>query len=268
MDWIDNVTEISQETLDEGGPTFPWIQWVNGKPGAKQIGGVAYHGGWFMPRDNAPADELPGWNECTLVHEDGSETEGYCRRDLKLAVIRWRRAWRTNGRMFPWDAYDKAVAEGHPSGKTQVLAAVEGIDVPMVLTLSGTTGRAFMQGRGESVMGDLRRYVIEPANRLSRQRGKSARWAWRAFWLTVGPKEGFSTVGQPGAQSQVTPPVAVGLKDGMTPQQIGTLYVGNDNLRRHNEWYADAEKWALAWDGFERTNQEPEWAEETEEVPF
>jgi len=275
MDWIDNVEAIDQETLDEGGPSHPWIQWVNGKPQNKQAGGVTYHGGWFIPQDNVTGDTMPNWQECTLFHEDGSETAGWCRRDLTFAVICWRRAWRVyvegRSQLYPWNEYDKAKAFGNPSGKLQILVGLDGFEAPFVLTMSGTAGRAFMASRGASAMGDLGRYVIQSANKLSYKRGKKRRWAWRAFWLTVGPGDEFTTVGKPGKQSQVTPPMAVGLKDGMTAQEIGKLFVGGENLTKFSEWYADNEEWRHAWDSFDKVepkDEEPEWQESTEDIPF
>jgi hypothetical protein len=282
MTWIDQVDQVDQSTLDQGAPTYPYIQWVNGKPTLKQVGGVAYTGGWFMPASQQQVDDeqMTGWTRGTLDHENGDSTEGWFQRTLHVAILHTRRCWRVgmNGqsRRFPWNAYDEAMQMGKPSGRLQVLAMLPGDQLPTVLTLSGTAARAFAPSRqGVSVMGDLQRYVILPANKLARSKGKLANWPWRAFWLEVGAaldaKGGpvFTTVGTGNATSQVTHPVALGLNDKLTPEQIGKLFVGGANLKLFNETYADTQAWAAAWDAPAAPAQQATVSEqELEEIPF
>jgi hypothetical protein len=223
---------------------------------------------------------MTGWTRGTLDHENGDSTEGWFQKSLTVAVLRWRRCWRVgmngNSRRFPWDAYEEAKLIGNPSGRLQVLAMFAGDELPTVLTLSGTAARAFSPSRqGTSVMNDLQRFVLLPANKLARSKGKNLAWPWRAFWLTVGPATDakgtpvFSTVGQGNATSQVTPPVALGLNDKLTPEQIGKLFVGGANLKLFNETYADTQAWAAAWDAAAAPAQQATVSEqELEEIPF
>jgi hypothetical protein len=279
--WIDQVDQVDQTTLDQGAPTYPFVQWTNGKPTLKQLGGVPYTGGWFMPatQQQCEDDAMTGWARGVLDHENGDSTEGWFTKSLHVAVLRWRRCWRVgmNGasRRFPWSAYDEATQHGKPSGRLQVLAMLPGDELPTVLTLSGTAARAFAPSRqGSSVLNDLQRYVLLPANKLARAKGKLANWPWRAFWLEVGAaldaKGGpvFTTVGTGNATSQVTLPVALGLHDKMTPEELGKLFVGAKNLTLFNETYADTAAWAAAWDAPQQTAPAAVSETELEEIPF
>lgn len=279
--WIDQVDQVDQTTLDQGAPTFPFVQWCNGKPPLKQLGGVPYTGGWFMPATQQQVDDeqMTGWTRGELTHENGDSTEGWFQRTLTVAVLRWRRCWRVgmngNSRRFPWNAYDEAKAVGNPSGRLQVLAMFPGDELPTVLTLSGTAARAFAPSRqGASVLNDLQRYVLLPANKLTRARGRTGAWPWRAFWVTVGPATDakgapvFSTVGQGNATSQVTLPTALGLHDKLSAEELGRMFVGSKNLTLFNEAYADSAAWASAWDAPQQTAPVAASEAELEEIPF
>ena len=137
--WVDYVNEVDQSTVEQQGVRYPYIQWVNGNPQLKALGGVPAMGGWFMPAEQAPNDEMQGWIKNVLTHSTGAETEGWFREVLTFAPIRSRRCWRVNAagrsQMYPWNQYDEALKAGHPAGKLQVLAIVkewlELIDVPL-----------------------------------------------------------------------------------------------------------------------------------------
>lgn len=264
-DWLDAAQEVDQSTVDLEGPQYPFIQWVHGKKAFKQLGGVVYTGGWFMnDAQGIEADDLPGWDAGELQHEQGDATAGFFTRDLTVAVIRSRRCWRVRDgdqtRLYAWDEYERASkavpAGGGLSGRLQVLVAVRGLEElgPLVLTMGGSVSRAFAPGKaGNSVMNVFIRSVLTPANTMNRKRGKSSKFPYRAFWLTVGPDREadgtprFSTVGEGSAQSTVTLPVALGIGDKLSAQDLGALFVGRDNLAQFSAWYVEAEEWANAW---------------------
>ena len=279
--WLDAVDSVDQDTVETQGPTYPWIQWVHGKPGQKRVGGVPYTGGWFVSADNA--DAMPdGWTQDELVHQDGSATGGFFAQTIIVAPIRRRRAWVVNTPngstdYYPWNQYDNAKASGNPSGKLQVLVALQGkLDAPFILTMRGMVGKAFTQ----DVMSDLQRFVLKPVNALVRKGGKSLRFPWRAFWLTVGSETNskgepvYTTVGQGNNTSNVTLPVATLPAEGASPAELRKCFVGAENLATFSEWYTDADEWARAWD--EVTTAEAPAVdngavaplEENDEIPF
>ena len=281
--WTSYVDEVDQSTVEKQGIRYPYIQWVNGNPQLKALGGVPANGGWFMPAEQAIDDTMAGWTKGTLTHSTGAETEGFSREVLTFAPIRARRCWRVNingrTRMYPWNQYDEALKEGHPSGKMQVLAIVkEWPETPIVLTMSGMVAKAFASARqGETVMNAFKAMVLTPANKLSAKHGSKNVWPWYAFWLTVqsarDTKGGavYQTVGREGAESKITPPVAVGLRKDMTEEELGKLFVGQAVLKAAEMMYSEAEPWALAWETMQ-AQPEPEQAlvsdENGEEIPF
>lgn len=266
--WLDDIDTIDQESVETLGTQYPWIQWVHGDSRLAKLGGVPHTGGWFMTAEHGfTAEELPDWEPGELTHQEGETTEGFFARDLTIAVIRYRRAWRVTkgGRadLYDWREYDRAVAEaaasgGHVSGRTQILVGVRGLEElgPLVLTMRGSVSKAFMPSRSgdESVLNAFQRCVIAPANTLNRKRGKKAMWPFRAFWLAVGPDRDakgapiYTSVGQGSEKSTVTLPVALGLDEKLDPQALGQRYVGSELLAQFSEWWDEADTWAHAWD--------------------
>ncbi|MBC7235016.1 MAG: hypothetical protein H5T69_04180 [Chloroflexi bacterium] len=261
--WLDAIDRIDQDTVETSGQGYPWIQWVHGNPQLKRLGGVPYTGGWFMPADGAGLDdeaEIEGWTRGTLTHPNGEETAGWFARDITIALIRSRRAWVVRDgdtyELYPWDQYDQAKAAGRPSGKLQILAVVKNLAAPrpVVLTMRGSVSRAFSPSRaGDTVLNQFNRCVLAPANKLAARAGRKGRYPYRAFWLTVGPKRHpdgspvFSTVGEGSESSKITEPTAIGLRDKMTPQEIGALFVGLEVLEETTQYWREAEEWANAW---------------------
>ena len=261
LGWLDAVQDIDQTTIDDTGPSYPYIQWVNGKPTLKQLGGVAFTGGWFFPADNAARDELDGWIAGELVHRDGSSTAGFFRRDLTFAIVRYRRAWLvagpTRSTFFPWNQYAQAAAAGKAAGKLQVLTVGLGLEEygPIVLTMRGMVGKAFLSR--DSVVTTLRKQVISVADTLNAKRGVKNKFPMRAFWVTVGPQRDakgtpiFTLVGragQEGSQSHITVPVCVGLDQKLDSAGLAERFVGMDRLTWFGEIWQEADEWAHAWD--------------------
>ncbi len=259
--WTDQVDAVDQETIEEQGPSYPFIQWVNGKAELKAAGGVLWTGGWFTKGDQF-SEELPaGWTEGSLPHRDGGETEGFFTQTLTFAFLRMRQCWRVKDvsgrdRQFPYREYEQAQAMGTPRGKTQLLVVVKGLEQigPVVLTVKGTTAAALVGRKGDSIFRQFDLHVRQVANRIVRKAGKKSQFPWLAFWMTVGPAlDGkgqpiFVKVGDGDASSRVTLPALIGVHEKMNPDEIGKLLVGNDNITIFSTYWKEAESWAHAWD--------------------
>jgi hypothetical protein len=290
MDWLGGVDDVDQTTVDSEGPSYPIIQWVNGDKRMKGAGGVPYTGGWFLNAEMIEADELPGWTKGELIHSNNESTEGFFTRDLTFALIRRRRSWRlrvdNKERIFAWDKYDEAKQFGQPFnetpyGRLHVLVVVRGLEDmgPFVLTMRGSISKAFSPSRKEdTIINQVQRLILRPANALAHKAGKSNNWALYAFWLTVGPKRDdkgqpvYEAVGREGQQSYVTLPTLLGATDKMTSQQIGALFVGRENVQAFAQHYRDAEEWQTAFDGMDLASQTTDddpsgGAEEPETAP-
>lgn len=294
-DWMaEGIGTIDQDTVEQLGAKYPFIQWVHGSSKAKKLGGLDYHGGWFMQEGQVDEDVLraAGWAPFTLSHKGGGETAGWASRDVTVSILLMRHCWAVQdgdqAQFFPWNEYDEAKAQGKPRGKTQVLVIVKGLeDVgPVVLTMRGSTGQAFSDARA-GVLGEFNRKLIQPANLMAQKKGIKAKWAFRAFWLTVGPKRNadgspaFDTVGSGSESSEVTLPAALGLTDKPGEAEIRAAYVGRELLELLNAIQAENAGWKEAWDvmgqveatpnGHEEAETEMEvasLAHEKEELPF
>ena len=266
----DAVDQIDQSTVEGGGPRFPIIQWCSGDQKAKKIGGMDYTGGFFV-KDGAIDAELltaNGWSKTTMTHADGSETEGYTRREMAVSVIAYRQRWevKTNGapaQVFPWSKYEDAKQVGRPSGKTQVLVLVKGLEGigPVVLTFTGTRAVSFLgSNKSSGALTKFAQTVIAAANFASdaaaKKAGKPAgkHWPYRCFWLPVGANRAangdplFSEVGAGKDVSHVVLPVALGLPDKPDQVELKKFYVGPDVMAMVNDLYAANEDWRTAWE--------------------
>jgi len=276
--WLDTAAEIDQSTVETEQVGYPYVQWVNGDKRLKAAGGVPYTGGWALPVANIDAEALPGWTRGELTHDNGT-TDVWFKRDISVAVIRTRKAWAVfDGqatRLFPWNQYDEAKAAGKPRGKLQVLCYIKGLEEqgPHMLTLRGSFARAFTEGVGAS----FAKYVIAPVNKENARRGVKAKFPMRAFWLTVGPDRDtngeprFTEVGSKPNSSLVVLPVALGLSDKLTMQDIGKLFVGKDVLTVATLAYMEAEQWATALEQAQPVAEaaaEPVAASGDEPIPF
>ena len=75
--------DIDERTLEQGIPTFPLAQWLNGDSKLAKLGGVAYTGGLVIPFivkrgkrtvENIPADfDLPGFTLTAVEFDSGNE---------------------------------------------------------------------------------------------------------------------------------------------------------------------------------------------------
>ena len=264
------VENIDQDSVEQTGARFPIVQWCSGDQKAKKIGGMDYQGGFFV-KDGAIDAELltgNGWTKTTMTHADGSETEGWTRREMAVAVIAYRQRWevKSNGapaQVFPWSAYATAKELGRPNGKTQVLVLIKGLEAvgPVVLTFSGTRAVSFLgSNKSSGALTKFAQTVITAANFASdaaaKKAGKPAgkHWPYRAFWLPVGAnRDGkgdplFSEVGVGKDVSHVVLPVALGLPDKPDQVDLKKFYVGNDMLAAVNDLYVANADWRTAWE--------------------
>lgn len=260
-EWLNDIETIDQETVEQVGAKYPYIQWVHGNAQFKQLKNLAWTGGWFFPAGQVDDAALmaAGWQPFTLSHKGGGETEGYAMRDVTVAMLHTRHAWVVQdgdrAQFYPWNQYDTAKAAGKPRGKTQVLCVLKGLEDlgPVVLTMRGAVGQAFSDSR-TGVVAEFNRKAIQPANIIAAKAKIKAKWAFRAFWLTVGPKRNgdgspaFDTVGTGAESSPVTLPVALGLAEKATENDVRAAYVGRELLEQLNTLRDETADWAAAWD--------------------
>lgn len=258
------VDEVPQDTVEQNEVQFPIIQWHYGDPKAKKFGAVMDHiGGWFMPEEMAPADDMTpyGWEKTSWTHANGDETDGFWRAEIEIAMIHQRRRWEvydgTNRSVFAWTDYDKAREVGRASGRSHVLCLVKGLEEfgAFVLTLKGTSGMYFQGTR--TVKGALQQFdatVMRAASEAIRKSGRKGVMPRRAFWLKVGAKRDakgnavFTEVGQGTDKSNLVMPVAIGLPAKPDQVDLNEVYVGKELLDRLTEIYQDTLEWKSAWD--------------------
>jgi hypothetical protein len=269
----DAVDSIDQSSVEGGGPSYPIIQWVYADLKAKKFGGMDYMGGLFIKADKVDGAvlEAAGWAKTSRTFENGTEEEGYWKREAAVSIIAERKRWEIapNGgqrQTFPWTGFEKAKeANGgkSPSSRTHYLVLVKGLENvgPFVLTMKGAAGAAFESYRdANSVISRFANTVIAAANTASdaaaKKNGKPSgkRWAYRAFWLPVGAARNekgdpiFKEVGKAPNTTNVVLPVALGLPDKAANVDLKRFYVGNDLLAFVNALFDQSADWRTAWE--------------------
>ena len=231
---------------------YPFIQWITGQPALKRLHPVLGSGGFGMPVEQFVAASADGaipdfFTSGPIQHKSGNETDAYLTDQLSVAVLAYRFAWatRTAGGQPQISAeYTKGAR-----GKLQVLVLVKGFDTlsPVMLTFSGEGSRRFYE-----MLKAFRQSVITQASAIRKQKDKSFKgFPLYTFWMLV--KAGARVeVGQPGATSFITPPVAAwdseGLKDTAKRADIlRGLFVGKGVLAKADALYNEAQSWAKAW---------------------
>jgi len=272
------VDSIDQDSVDNIGPQFPIIQWHYGDQKMKKAGGMDYFGGWFIPEEMGDATTLiaAGWEATSWTHDDGSETNGFWNPQIAVSVIAIRKRWEVyqsaGGRaVFAWKDYDNAKIVGRPSGRTQVLVIVKGMEEagPFVLTMKGMSAMHFEGNRNTvGALTAFSRSVLRGANMASEAaakkngtKGGGKRWPYRAFWLPVaagkdGDSPAFTQVGQGNNTTYVVLPVAVGVPDKPEAVKLNEFFIGKDLLTVTEELWKEAEEtWTHAWDTLENDAQ-------------
>ena len=268
----DAVDSIDQGSVEGGGPSYPVIQWAYGNMRDRKHGGVDGFGGFFVKAEkvDGAAMEAAGWTKTSRTFENGTEEEGYWKREAAISIIAERKRWEINPtdgqrQVFPWSGFDKAKeANGGkaPSSRTHYLVLVKGLEQagPFVLTMKGAAGAAFESYRNaNSVISRFANTVIAAANAASDAAAKKAgkpsgkRWAYRAFWVPVGANRNekgepeYTTVGKAPNTTNVVLPIALGLPDKAVNVDLKRFYVGNDLLTTVNTLYDEAAEWRNAW---------------------
>jgi hypothetical protein len=231
---------------------YPFIQWVTGQPVLKRLHAVLGSGGFGMPIEQfvaASADGVipDGFTAGPIQHKSGDETDAYLTHQLSVAVLAYRFGWttRTAGGQHQLSA---KYAKGS-RGKIQVLGLVKDFETtgPVMLTFSGEGSRRFYD-----LLKAFRQSVIAQAGAIRKQKEKTFKgFPLYAFWMPVKAGERVE-VGQPGATSFITPPVAAwngeGLKDPAKRTDIlRALFVGKAVLAKADALYDEAQAWAQAW---------------------
>lgn len=260
---------IDPESVEGGGPSFPLIQWTYGDRKLKALGAdkMAYAGGWFINSEMVdPATMVAaGWTKETFTHANGSETEGFYRRQIAISMIAARQRWEVtdaagNRTVFPWSngGYEAAKAVGRPSGRMHILCIVKDLETlgPVVLTLKGAASKAFKGSRNAAgVETKFNNTVIAAANAAAVAKGIKSRWPYRAFWAPVGADRDasgnpvFTEVGS--TKTEVTHlvlPIALGLPEKKEGVDLKRFFVGAAMLETVNALYAEYGEWMAAWD--------------------
>jgi hypothetical protein len=251
------------------GSQYPVIQWVNGTPQGKASGAdsIAHTGGWFMSADQG-IEPPPGFEAYTLVTSEGTEVVGFAKRDLTFSPIRTRRCWTVDPgdggllQRFAQADYESAQAIGKPRGNAHIIAGLEGVDEPVLLSLRGMTAKAMMgQGRDRGIIPEYGNKIIRAAKRVARKHkrkgadGKGKSFPLCTFRLTVGParddkdKPDFTKVGTGNNTSQITLPVWVDEPKALVNQALlNRLYVGNETFAMYQDIHRETDEWRAAWD--------------------
>ena len=134
----DAVDSIDQSSVEGGGPSYPIIQWVYADLKAKKFGGMDYMGGLFIKADKVDGAvlEAAGWTKTLRTFENGTEEEGYWKREAAVSIIAERKRWEItpdNGQRqtFSWNGFEKAKAANGgktPHSRTHYLVLVKGLE--------------------------------------------------------------------------------------------------------------------------------------------
>ena len=255
-----DVGMIDQDTVEAEGSQYPTISFHNGSLTQKKAGGISYEGGWFIDEESTPADMTTfGWVKDSFVTRNGEEVVGYWASQITVSVIQERKRWISNKQPYAWNDYDNAKKAGNPRGHQQYLVLLKGAE-NLGLFMIGLKGHAAMSFKGNGPykqtggLSWLNRTVIAAANAKT----KPQKWAYRAFWLTVGVQK--DAKGQPAFievgtndKSQILLPVPFGLPEKAADVDLGQFYVGKELLATINGYLDEATMWKAVWDSFDGT---------------
>lgn len=276
-DFLTAAGETDQDAIETGGSKYPTIQWSNGDLKQKKHGGFDYHGGWFIKEEDADLTGVEGWERVTWTHDNGKETEGFYAPELTFSVIRYRERWEVKvdnqTRMFAWNDYDKAKAEGAARGRTQYVVLVKGLEDRglFMVTLMGMASIAFDRKKG--ALAKMSSTVIRSANAFlagNTKKGEEQRkMPFYSFWLRVGYSRNakgepeFQTVGKGDKTSTVCLPMALDFKgDENFPfdEVHKRFFIGRDLNAKAGELFKETEEWAksaVAFGNNDKADAEP-----------
>lgn len=239
------------------GRQLPLVQWINGDPTKKREGGIAYTGGFFFTRDQGI--KIPGAEPYVMVTKDGEDIDGFAIRDLRGAIVRYRRGWMATPKdglpaRFANSEYDEAVAYGKVRGQTHVIFLPEGCEDYVMLTFRGLGSKAVAgMGKESGAIVRFANRVLGTANRLAKKDGRKTTYPLCAFKITLGPARladgspDFTEVGKKPDTSMVTFPEWVdGIEGDITSATLNSLYVGKLFGSLQAEFTA-TESWTEDW---------------------
>lgn len=224
MTWLETINSI--EDLPSGQLEPGRIIWLHGVKQAKTPGVFYAKASEFADTPTAP------WQADNRFDEEA----GYSTAELRLAVIGWRQQWFKPGTDGSAPTYLTQYEAGAKKN-VEVLCLVEGMDDPMVLSVSG-------MNKAKPILDLIRSYedgLLKQASRIARK--ALPRWT---FWLTVRNREKDGKTSYIDATdssgksygSVVTPPALYLPDDAME-----TCFVGEEVLRRGAEMHAMYREW-------------------------
>jgi hypothetical protein len=231
---------VDPTASDPTASTYPLAQWHNGNPALEPAAGLAHTGGIFLPQKYLEEDtRLPAWKPVKVRFRSGKTEAGLGTQAAVLAVIRTRFQWFVRrGKVTHYYPRVGWVAGSGMRGHLQVLAAVYGYPAPISITFKGKASQCL-----EALLKEFTARVVSEGYKNAPPGKQLPRYA---FWLKVVPGEAV-LAGQEGQQSAITPPTLCLPKE-ITPEYLGKVYVGRDNLIKFQRWFHEAALWASAWD--------------------
>jgi hypothetical protein len=226
MTWLDTINSIEDLPIGQLEPGR--IIWLHGHKQSKTPGVFYAKAAEFAATPAKP------WSSDNRFDEEA----GFSAAELRVAIIGWRQQWFKQGAEGQPPQYLTGYEVGAKKN-VEVLCLVEGLDDPMVLSVSG-------MNKAKPILDLIRSYedgLLKQANRIARK--SLPRWT---FWLPIRSKEKDGKIAYIDATdsagksygSVVTPPALFLPDDAME-----TCFVGEDILRRgaevhdmYREWFA------------------------------
>lgn len=233
---------------------FPvvYIWALNGQAAYKSQGGALYFGGWACKADNAQATAeqqgLPipaGWSQTALDTKDGQSFAALVTRNVLVAPIGKRESWiLDDGKRSPH------YVEG---GRRHIqvlcyLAETKGENGakqivpwgPVVLTAKGY--------QAKNLLGAFTAWNKLTANLRYKVAPGVPAWCFFLSLGTYGKERQAVNVGQPGAQSPITP-ISVYTPETMDEARMRSLFVGEEVAGLMADYQDRAAEWLAAWNG-------------------
>lgn len=225
MTWLETINSI--EDLPTGQLEPGRIIWLHGVKQAKTPG-------VFYAKASEFADTPPApWQTDTRFDEEA----GFSTPELRLAVIGWRSQWFKQGADGQPPQYLTTYEQGAKKN-VEVLCLIDGLDDPMVLSVSG-------MNKAKPILDLIRVYeesLLKQASRIARK--ALPRWT---FWLTIRNKEKDGKTQYIDATdsngksygSVVTPPALYLPDDAMESCFVGeaVLHRGAEVHAMYREWF-------------------------------
>jgi hypothetical protein len=232
---------VDPEAREQIVPVYSLAQWINGQPKLQALA-FARTGGVFLPNNKAPDGlTLPGWDTIEYIFEGGEKESGLAAQTVTFAVIRTRFRWfiTRDGQTthYPRQAYVKGVGM---RGKLQLLAAIYGAPVPIVITFTGKGSQS-----ADNALREFQAKIVSVANQTAPANQSLPRYAFYLRLVAGAPIK----VGPRGQESIITPPTLI-LPETIDRAYLKKIYVTRERLLLFQSWFRDAELWAKEWETF------------------